>query len=105
MNLKRIALLTAGTLSLAACGGKDEAEAPTGNAGTMTPIEVENTSAAVPTEAPPETRIDNVTTPVEAEPAAPALTSDEQTQDDADATGMTARVSRDEGGNESQPAE
>jgi hypothetical protein len=105
MNLKHIALLTAGTLALAACGGKDEAEAPTGNAGTMTPIEVENAATAVPTEAPPETRIDNVTTPVEAEPSPSALTSDEQTQDDADATGMTARVSRDEGGNEGQPAE
>jgi hypothetical protein len=107
MNLKRIALLAsvASGLALAACsGGNDEAEAPTGNVENMTPIEVENTSATtVPTEAPPATRIDNANT--ESAPAETSLTSDEQTQDDADATGMTARVSRDEGGNEAQPAE
>jgi hypothetical protein len=106
MNLKRIALLASVTagLALAACSGdKDEAKAPTGNVENMAPIEIENSATPVPTEAPPATVVDNVT--VEPEPAAPPLTSDEQTQDDADATGMTARVSRDEGGNEGQPAE
>jgi hypothetical protein len=106
MTIKRIVLLApiAGALALAACsGGKDEAEAPTSNAENMTPIEVQNT-AVVPTEAPAAPRIDNVTTTTDAETAPTALSADEQTQDDADATGMTARVSRDEGGNESQPA-
>lgn len=105
MNIKRIALLAsvAGALALGACsGGKDEAEAPTSNVENMTPIEVENT-AMVPTEAPPATPIDNVTPTPETVPS--DLSADEQTQDDADATGMTARVSRDEGGNEAQPAQ
>jgi hypothetical protein len=107
MNLKRIAMLAsvAGALALGGCGGKDEAPAPT-NAADMTPIEVENdaANATVPTEAPAAPRIDNATTEAAPE-TAPALGADEQTQDDADATGMTARVSRDEGSNEAQPAE
>ena len=108
MNRKPVFLLAAaaGTLALAGCsGGKDESEAPTSNAGTMAPIEIENNAATtVPTEAPPATRIDNSTAETMPEPTAPSLSADEQTQDDADATGMTARVSRDEGGNEGQPA-
>jgi hypothetical protein len=108
MNLKRIAMLAsvAGALALGGCGGKDEDTAPVANAGSMTPIEVENDAAntTVPTEAPAAPRIDNATTEAAPE-TAPALGADEQTQDDADATGMTARVSRDEGGNEAQPAE
>ncbi len=108
MKLKHIALLAAAgaALALGGCGGRDEAEAPTANAGSMTPIDVENDAAAmVPTEAPAAPRIDNASTESEPAPAAPALDADEQTQDDADATGMTARVSRDDGGNEAQPAE
>ena len=108
MNLKRIALLAsaASILALGACsGGKDEAEAPTSNAGSMTPIEVENGATTVPTEAPPATRIDNASSVAPAETVPSELSSDEQTQDDADATGMTARVSRDEGGNDAQPAQ
>ena len=107
MKLKRIALLAsvAGALALGGCGGgKDDAPAPT-NAENMTPIEVQNDAATtVPTEAPAAPRIDNATTEAAPE-SAPALGADEQTQDDADATGMTARVSRDDGGNEAQPAE
>jgi hypothetical protein len=105
MKIKRIALLAPviGGLALAACGGKDKAEAPTSNVENMTPIEVENTATTVPTEAPAAPRIDNANT--ESAPAQPSLSSDEQTRDDADATGMTARVSRDEGGNEGQPAQ
>jgi hypothetical protein len=107
MNLKRIALLASvvGALALGGCGGsKDEAPAPT-NAADMTPIEVQNDAAtAVPTEAPAAPRIDNATTEAAPE-TAPALGADEQTQDDDDATGMTARVSRDEGSNEGQPAQ
>jgi len=107
MKLKRIAMFAsvAGALALGACGGgKDEAETPTANIGNMAPIEVENSAATVPTEAPAAAPMDNAST--ESDPApAPDLSADEQTQDDADATGMTARVSRDEGGNEAQPAQ
>jgi len=104
---KRIALLAtvAAGLALSACGGKDEAEAPA-NVANMTPIEVENTATTVPTEAPAAPPLDNVTiNTTHAETVPSDLSADEQTQDDADATGMTARVSRDEGGNEGQPAE
>jgi hypothetical protein len=106
MNIKRIALLAsaAGALALGACsGGNDEATAPTGNVENMTPIEVVNESP-VATEAPAATRVDNLTT-TDVEPTPSTLSADEQTQDDADATGMTARVSRDEGSNEAQPAQ
>lgn len=106
MNIKRFALLAsvAGALALGACSGGDEKESTTtGNVENMTPIEVVNESP-VATEAPPATQVDNLTT-TEAQPAAPELSADEQTQDDAAATGMTARVSRDEGSNEAQPAQ
>jgi hypothetical protein len=106
MNTKRIALLAPlAALALAACGGNtDEAQQP----GTETNLS-EDTAAPVnmtevPTEAPPATRIDNANT--ESQPAPAEVAPEQQTQDDADATGMTARVSRDEGGNESgQPAQ
>ena len=107
MNTKRIALLTAAAaaaLTLAACGGRDEPEQPTAetNVENVT-VEPENV-ANVTAEAPAATRIDNAST--EAEPAAPTADAEEQTQDDADATGMTARVSRDEAGNDAgQPAQ
>jgi PBP1b-binding outer membrane lipoprotein LpoB len=107
MNLKRIALLApiVGGLALAACsGGKDEPAAPTSNVEDMTPITVEN-NAEVSTEAPPATVIDNVTATPHSETVPSDLSTDEQTQDDADATGMTSRVSRDDGSNEGQPAE
>ena len=104
MKFKRIALFAvAGALALGGCsGGSDEPAAPTGNVENMAPIEVENT-AVVPTEAPAATQIDNVTL-TQPETVTSELSADEQTQDDADATGMTARVSRDEG-NEAQPAQ
>jgi hypothetical protein len=103
MNIKRIAPLAA-ALALAACSGGDEkAPPPVEN---MAPIEVENTTVEIPTEAPAAPRIDNATVDVPpAETVPSGLTADEQTQDDADATGMTARVSRDEAGNDSAPTE
>ena len=107
MNTKRIALfatLAAAGLGLAACQGADESEQPAAvtnveDLGTMNEA-LPNVTA----EAPAATRIDNAST--ESEPAQATLTADEQTQDDADATGMTARVSRDEAGNDTgQPAQ
>jgi len=105
MKINRIALLAiAGALALGGCsGGKDEPAAPTSNVENMTPIEAGNT-AMVPTEAPAAPPIDNATATPQPETAPSDLSADEQTQDDADATGMTARVSRDEG-NEAQPAQ
>jgi hypothetical protein len=106
MKTKRIALIAvmaAAGLNLAACGGhKDEAAEQANMAPADFGNEAEPTNITeVPTEAPQATQVDN--TASNAIPAAPAPTvsATEQTQDDADATGMTARVSRDEtGGNE-----
>jgi len=110
MKTNRIALtaVIAAGLSLAACtSGEETSDDTTTNTEmtteNLTVPEPENLSE-IQTEAPAAPRIDNANT--EAQPdAAPALSDDQQTRDDADATGMTARVSRDEGGNESQPAE
>ena len=100
--MKRTALLATAaalSLSLAACGGHDEeppvAETNVSDLGENFETVAEN----VATEAPPATVIHN--TAGEAPPMA-TLTPDEQTQDDADATGMTARVNRDETGNEGE---
>ena len=110
MNTKRIALiatLAAAGLSLAACGGhKDEAE-PANTEATEANYEAAPVNMTeVPTEAPAATRIDNANTESMPAAAAPEVSASEQTQDDADATGMTARVSRAEtGGNDSgEPA-
>lgn len=109
MNIKRIAMLTtaaAAALTLAACGGGRDEEQPDAtetNAETITIPEPANMSE-LPQEAPPETRIDNTATDTVAAPA-PEIAPTEQVQDDAAATGMTARVDRSAGGNEAQPAE
>ncbi len=108
MNIKRIAQLAAAAsaaLALAACGGGSEEEqpAPASNVETMAIPEPGNMTE-LPEEAPPATRIDNTAMDTIAAPA-PEIAPTEQVQDDAAATGMTARVSRDEGGNQAQPAE
>jgi hypothetical protein len=106
MNTKRIALiatLAAAGLGLSACGGhKDEADTANTETTTETNYEAAPVNMTeVPTEAPAATRIDNANTEGLPAAAAPQVSASEQTQDDADATGMTARVSRDEsGGNE-----
>ncbi|MCD2325488.1 hypothetical protein LQ953_15825 [Sphingomonas sp. IC-56] len=109
MKTNRIAFaaVIAAGLSLAACSsGEDGRDEGTPN----TEMTTENLSVPEPenltdiqTEAPAAPRIDNANT--EAQPdAAPALSDDEQTRDDADATGMTARISRDEDANQSTEA-
>lgn len=107
MNIKRIALRTAtvtATLALAACGGgADEQPTPESNVETMAIPEPGNMTE-LPEEAPPATRIDNIAADTIAAPM-PEIAPTEQVQDDADATGMTARVDRSAGSNETQPAE
>ncbi|WP_404338250.1 hypothetical protein AB2M62_04900 [Sphingomonas sp. MMS12-HWE2-04] len=108
MNTKRIALfaaLAAGSLALASCsGGGDKEEQPEANSTVETVTEPVNMTP-LPTEAPAAPQIDNAE--AEAQPPVPphVITPDQQTQEDADATGMTARVSRDETANDTQPAE
>jgi hypothetical protein len=100
MKISTIALLAAAALSLAACGHKEEEAAPDAN---LTNITVpEDTTVNVSTETPAAAPINTV----EATPAAPVeLAPEAQTQDDADATGMTARISRDEGNESGQPVQ
>jgi hypothetical protein len=108
LNIKRIAQLAAvmgAALTLAACGGGSDEEqpAPASNVESIAIPEPANMTE-LPTEAPPATRIDNTAADTVAAPA-PEIAPTEQVQDDADATGMTARVDRSEGSNEAQPAE
>lgn len=101
MKISTIALLAAAGLSLAACGHKDEEATPDAN---LTNITVpEEAPLNVSNEAPAALPTDNTAA---ATPAAPVeLAPEQQTQDDADATGMTARVSRDEGNEAGQPVQ
>lgn len=99
---KTIVLLAVSGLALAACHNKTEEPVAETNVtnmvvetGNVANIAVETPAAVVPS---------NATTTAVAPSA--ALTADEQTVEDADATGMTAKVNRDEGGNSAsgQPA-
>jgi hypothetical protein len=95
------ALLAA--LALSACGGGSEGGETSENVMLTNieapPVDTGNMDNVV-TDAPPATQVDNTAGEVPAPPPAVDVPADEQTQADADATGMTARVSRDEGGNE-----
>ena len=96
---RKIALAAAPLALLAACSGS-EPPPPTDDANAIDQgVLIENATDgpfvnAVPTPEPSETPTPDATT-------APPLPKDEQMQDDADATGMTARVTREE----SQPAD
>lgn len=98
--MKTFSLAAAGLLAITALAGCSRSEPdeapPTENAVTdETPPPVEETRAPEPAPAPAEPApapSANAATP----PPAPAVAPDEQMLDDADATGMTARSSRDE---------
>ncbi|RYD53776.1 MAG: hypothetical protein EOP60_09640 [Sphingomonadales bacterium] len=103
MKIKALALLAASAIALAACSGSKDAEQAPAETNVTDLTVVPEDSANVLTEAPPATRIDNTATS-EVEPPAATLTADEQTQDDADAAGMTAKVDRSGDAEEPQPA-
>lgn len=92
MKKTMIALVPALAL-LAACGNDNEAAAPVDNG--LEGIDVTNEAARVP-EAPPPAEMANLAPAAEnmSVDDAPPVKADEQVQDDADATGMTARVDR-----------
>ncbi|RYD99156.1 MAG: hypothetical protein EOP61_14810 [Sphingomonadales bacterium] len=104
MKTRTIALLAASALALAACHDKPE-EAPVGETNVTNLVEGPADFGNVTIEATPTAPVTNVATT--AAPPSATLTADEQTAEDADATGMTSRVNRDEGGNSAagQPAQ
>lgn len=96
--MRKIAILTlAGALALSACG-KKEPEAPPAN--NMVEPPVENVVVDEPDAPLPEPQNNAAATP--AAPA-PKVSEEQQILDDAEATGMTARLP--EGGESSQPAD
>lgn len=93
MKTRNILLIAVAGLSLAACGGSktEETTNETVVANIGEPESFSNVTIDQPVEAPATT---NATTADTTAPTAPDLSPDEQTQDDADATGMTAKVDR-----------
>lgn len=88
--MRQLALIAfAGALALSACG-KTEEEAPATN--NMVEPPVENVVVDEPDAPMPEPQNNAVATP----PApAPKISEEQQIQDDAEATGMTSRLSED----------
>jgi len=99
MKTRTLALLAVGGLALAACsGGKPE---DTGaNETIVANIGAPDNFANVTMDEPAAPVTTNATT---TPPPVADLAPDEQTQDDADATGMTAKVDRN--ASEGQPAQ
>lgn len=89
--MRKIAFVAlAGALALAACGKKEE-EAPVTNNLVEPPVEnVVVDEPDVPAPAPQSNGAS-----IEAAPP-PSISEQQQIQDDADATGMTARLNRDD---------
>ncbi|MEJ7927864.1 hypothetical protein WG908_14000 [Sphingobium sp. AN641] len=83
--MRHIALFAlAGALALSACGKKEEEEAPMTNNLVEPPADLEPINEATPPPPPAE----NVAIPA----PPPQVSEDQQTIDDADATGLTARL-------------
>lgn len=93
---KTLILTFAAALALAACGKKDEEAAPVNN---LVEPPVENVIVEEPDAVPPPAA-NNAAEPAPA--PAPDISEDQQIQDDAAATGMTARLPAD---GESSPVE
>lgn len=95
-NMKTAALLGAGLLTLAACA-KPEPEQPVSDNMSLeeSPDEAPTPDVAPTAEATPAAALDTNTAAVDV-PADAPVAPDAQMIEDADATGMTARVSRDE---------
>lgn len=91
-----LALLTAAT---SACSKSEPEPAPVENEGMTAPAEPSPTPTSVPTESPSPTTLNTSNADLNATaelPADVAPAPDEQMMDDASATGMTARASRDQ---------
>ncbi|PJI90080.1 hypothetical protein DAH66_11385 [Sphingomonas koreensis] len=99
-RLSLAAALLAATALAACSGGSDAPDAPVNDndnaAVVIDETPVQNLAEPEPTPSP---------TPTPAPIVEDDRATDEQVQDDADAVGMTARLPRDQGGNETAPAE
>ena len=90
--MRLIACMTlAGALALAGCGRREPEEAPETNSVVEEPA---NIATPPPPSPPAENAAENKTAPA----PPPKFSDDEQMRDDADATGLTARLA--EGGEE-----
>ncbi|HWU94410.1 MAG TPA: hypothetical protein VN029_02360 [Sphingomonas sp.] len=91
MNIRTLALIAGAGLALAACSGSkpDETANETIVANIGEPENFSNVTIDEPVATPAATNVTADTTPPVAD-----LAPDEQTQDDADATGMTSKVDR-----------
>lgn len=95
---KTLTLAFAATLALAACGKREEDNAAAVN--NLVEPPVENVIIDEPDALPPPAATNNMAAAVPV--PAPDISEDQQVQDDAAATGMTARLPAD---GESSPAE
>lgn len=99
-RLPLAAALLAATALAACSGGSDAPDAP---------VNDNDNAAVVIDETPVQNLAEPEPTPSPTATPAPIVeddrATDEQVQDDADAVGMTARLPRDQGGNETAPAE
>ena len=96
-TMKTGAALAAGLLMLSACSRSEPEQPLEENMSEQAPME-ESTPDATPTAEPsatPTAAVETNTAAIDTPPEAP-VAPDAQMIDDADATGMTARVSRDE---------
>jgi hypothetical protein len=84
MRIRTVAITLSAALALAACDRGEPEQPPVDNNITELPEEVVPMNAAPPP-------VENVTNEVAPAPP-PAFSDDEQMRDDADATGLTARL-------------
>ena len=94
LNMIGAGAVAAGLLALAGCNNRssDQPAAPDNGVVSETNVTTES-NVAVPV-AKPSSTTSNATAAIDVRPEPPA--PDAQTQDDADATGMTSRVHRDD---------
>ncbi|HSX56622.1 MAG TPA: hypothetical protein VLG14_15050, partial [Sphingomonas sp.] len=99
-RLPLVAALLAATALAACSGGSDAPDAP---------VNTEDNDAVVIDETPVQNFAEPEPTPTPSATPAPIVEDDrgveEQVQEDADAVGMTARLPREQSGNETAPAE
>lgn len=100
--MKKTALIALAVLALASCRGRDE-QAEFDNAANVIDDNFIEAMPQEPAPLPPVLNQSNATNVTEPVAPPPSVSETEQMQEDADATGMTARVDRSDSVNETQP--